>query len=396
LDSDKERLAAVADVKRFLEAHAHEVNPPLDPEFIDKVAERTQGNFYIATRILEELKRDPAAPRDARRLPGTVWEFHARTWERVVRKAREAGISEGAVREVLGMLAAAQEPLSLEHLQAFGAPEGAEEILGFAGEWFSPRPGYRAPALPFEFNHVSVPEFLLSQLTSGELKELHAKLAAACARWRGFPEKVREYAFRYRLFHLVEARDWQGLAEGFADEEYVVERAKLEGFGPIHGDVLSALDSPHLPREWREALVAWERFLRFRIERLNSFPRAYAQEVVNEFLSQAPESFANPLKKLEGRVLLRKISGPPALGVLGHTSSVTCLTFSLDGELLASGSLDPVLFTGVEKEGQRASVQVWVIMPETPEKGGTLWVKSLPCFVPPSTGPSASRPGRSA
>jgi hypothetical protein len=67
-----------------------------------------------------------------------------------------------------------------------------------------------------------------------------------------------------------------------------------------------------------------------------------------------------------------------------------------DGIILTITSYEPFLFTGVVGKEQRASVQVWVIMPESPEKGGTLWVKSLPCFAPPSTGPSASRQDKSA
>jgi len=51
---------------------------------------------------------------------------------------------------------------------------------------------------------------------------------------------------------------------------------------------------------------------------------------------------------------------------------------------------------GAEKEEQLASLQVWVIMPESPQKRGTLWVKSLPCSILPPTGPSGSRPGQNA
>jgi hypothetical protein len=115
-------------------------------------------------------------------------------------------------------------------------------VVEWAAEYFRHRPRQRAPRLPFEFNHTSVPEFLSAQLTDAERRRIHADLAAACARWREMEGAVREYALRWLPTHWREAREWRELSQVLLDLEYL--QAAVETAG-VHAAL----------REFREAQI---------------------------------------------------------------------------------------------------------------------------------------------
>jgi WD40 repeat protein len=201
------------------------------------------------------------------------------------------------------------------------------------------------------------------------------------------PSEQRQYALNAAMYHLISARMWDELAQLFAAPDFIAERAAQSGFADVYYDALAAARASGKSSQWKEALGAWEYFLRRRIERLGSVPGAYPQEVVNEFLPTAPAILAARLGRLRDHPheapgpYLRKISGPPALGevqtgvvygmtfspdqrlamcgtdertvkiwnvqsgelqaeCVGHTDCVRCVAFSSDGRLAASGGHD--------------------------------------------------------
>lgn len=95
---DDERARNVADVERYFSERGRDVAPALAPEYIRRAAEKTQGNFYIAYFMLDEIRRDPTAPRDPEDVPEGVRDLHTRILERVVRAAASEGISQSDVR----------------------------------------------------------------------------------------------------------------------------------------------------------------------------------------------------------------------------------------------------------------------------------------------------------
>jgi len=358
---DDEREQNVADVERFLREHADDVSPSLDSEFVRRAAARVQGNFYIATHMLERMKRNPSAPRDPDQLPEGVFDFHAEVLRSVLERAAELGISKNDVWDVLGMLALAREPLSLEHLQAFGAPECAEEVLHLASDWFHPRPASRSPRSAYEFNHVSVGEFLCDELTSNEQKRLQQKLAAACATWSELKDEPRDYALRHRLEHLIAAEAWAEFAATFADADFIAAGIELRGtveMVRLKNTVDATLRSPRLPDEWRKGMQQWRRFLLSREVQLPGCPAAYAQEVINEFLPSAPPLWQEALGPLRSELLSRespvlvKVSGPPALGERWHSELLGFVAISPDAQLAASWS---------EGMSVRNRIRVWEV-----------------------------------
>lgn len=158
-------------------------------------------------------------------------------------------------------------------------------------------------------------------------------------------DEKRDYLLRDLPYHLIEAGMWLKLAEVFAESEFVLARAKKFSFAAIHADSAAACQSTLLTPEWAAAFELWERFLRWRIERLRPVPEAYAGEVVNEFLPGAPEPLATALAPLRDRFLasslfhLKKVFGPPALGA-GHVGTVYGAAFSPDGRFMVLGSDD--------------------------------------------------------
>jgi tetratricopeptide (TPR) repeat protein len=213
---EDEQYDNVGDVGCYLRAHANDVQPPLSPEFIARLAARTQGNFYIAVHKLAEIQRDPSAARDPEAIPISVKAYHAEVYQGVVDRAWGSGITEGRVRLVLGLLAGARElgelaPADLDACFA-DAPDQAEQILGWAADYFQPRPRQREPALPYEFNNLSVREFLETQLKAADLRSIGDRLAEGC--WRQFragADRMTTYARRHLAAHLAEAGRWEDL-----------------------------------------------------------------------------------------------------------------------------------------------------------------------------------------
>jgi hypothetical protein len=281
---------------------------------------------------------------------------------------------------VLGLMALAREPLSRAHLLAFLADDARsnrrtgnvstlgmlsvkeiqrhlDAVLRLTQELFDPRDPAQGSVAPYRFYHTLFPEFITAQLSEVEQHRYHRLLAQGCQRVlsSGRPhasigpapaDRVRDYALRHRLAHLITAQDWQAVACAFADADYIVERSKRFGFADVHADALIAMQAAALPSQWQEAFGACERFLRWRIERLQYFPQAYQQEMVNEFLPIAPEPFTNALSPASrdfshmSPFSLHKVSGHSTLSGIGHADRVTMVAFAPAGHWVVSGSGD--------------------------------------------------------
>jgi hypothetical protein len=218
---EAKRATNIADVQHFFMQHANDVDPPLAPDFIARAATRTQGNFYIAVQKLAEIKRHPTAPRDPEAMPASVEGYHAEVYQRVKMYARRKRIREGDVRLLLGLLAEARESLTPNHLEAFDLSDGAEQILEWAADYFRQRPVQRAPHLPFEFNHISIPEFLSGQLTRNDRRKIHRRLAEISRYWHQLDDHARHYALRHLPSHLIATEQWDELCDVLTDFEYL-------------------------------------------------------------------------------------------------------------------------------------------------------------------------------
>jgi WD40 repeat protein len=353
-DATAERAASVRDIEQYLTNKVEEANLRPEPNWIRRAAQRTEGNFYVAYLMFERIRRSSDAPENPDDLPVSVEDFHDRILRDVVAAAGKRGILECDVRTTLAMLALAAEPMALEHLQALGAPDSAEEVLSLAADWFVPRPPRRAPELPFEFNHSSVREFLARRLTTPETLSTHVTLARACARWRAFADDgVRHYALRHRFGHLISAKLWDDVAAAFGEADFIVEMAKHCGFHEVHSAACRVARFPGLPEARKKAFAEWERFLRWRVGYFHLYPDTYAEEVANEFLSAVgvracTGSNSGSAAIAVGVFSRTKVFGPPSIEPGTHVGPIACLAISPDQERLASG-------------GEGGEVRVWSV-----------------------------------
>lgn len=143
------------------------------------------------------------------------------------------------VVDVLGLLAAGQEPLSLEDLTAFfGQAQGDQmkEVITLAQEFFSG--GATAdPQAPLQFYHTSFREFLLDE--AKERREIfHRALAEAGEQWQELDGHAREYALRHLPAHQRRGGMWQKLADTLLDLKYVEARIERKGASPPLFDLL--------------------------------------------------------------------------------------------------------------------------------------------------------------
>ncbi|WP_201097224.1 hypothetical protein [Thiocystis minor] len=232
------------DVECYLNNHAASVEPSLTPDFVRDAAQRIDGNFYVALRVLENIRAAPAAPRAPEQLPENVNVLHQQTWARIVRRAGKDDMDELSVRAVLGFVALAAEPLSQDTLNAL-APNGTESVLTWAAEYFAPRPARRDSTAPWVFNHSSAKEFLVGQLSQQEREALLAALANGCAKWRELDGCARHYALRYLPQHSLSATNRAQLAAStLLDYDYL---AAAVGAGETPPTAKPPIDINRLP-----------------------------------------------------------------------------------------------------------------------------------------------------
>jgi WD40 repeat protein len=374
------------DIEEYLFRQSRSRNLALSPVLIRQLVLAAQGCFAAAVLYLRE--RTNLGPelqaweRDPSEIPRGLDDWLQAEWTRLLNpvmpgKENSERLADRqrltppprVITAILGVMAAAQEWLSHDHLATFlshlvrqeakrpanvsvGASNLEELLRHLDSVWalteglMEPQEGQRGTTTRSQFFHPRFREFILGELSQAERRDSHRILARACDGWRCYRGAVRDYALKHQFLHWAEAGQWKSAARVLAAVDFVQERIARFGFSAVRDDAQIATLLPHMPRAWRQAFVQWELFLRPRIERLDQVPTAYIQEISNEFLPTATEQFCGIFGQLhEGGaaqfpVPLHKAFGPPALITAGHTAPVTNIAFSPDGLHLASASQD--------------------------------------------------------
>jgi WD40 repeat protein len=365
------------DIRTYLHKQNQAGKLGLDDEFIERLVDASEGYFVVAVQYVRDPDQLQKWANNPDLIPQGLNDWLIGQWQRLLTgaEAQNPPIDPQNVKGVLGLLAAAWEPLSRDHLLAFLSSVARQErggdilwrvnfnaeellragdkVLRLSKPFFGPLDSAQGTAAPYRFFHTLFRECVWNSedvgLSEEERRELHHILANGCLGWPQFPRPIRDYALHHRVAHLIALREWLQVAQAFVEADFMVARGERFGFVVIHTDALSIAQAEDLSGDWKTAFNAWEQFLRWRFEQLNRFPGAYVQEVLNEF--DAPRPIDKVFESLKDSVestsplFLRKISGPPAISGLGHSLPVDSVAFSPDPvrQWVASGSRDGIV-----------------------------------------------------
>ena len=322
------------DIREWLRRRGPRLTPPLEDSFIQQVVSQEHPPvFFTVASLLRTLEDQnaPAERQQALRSDPAPWtvapeELIAEEALRVVERARGAGIQEVAVWRTLGLLAVARVPLSEEDLRDLGLwDEGVTGVvLRAAANFFQPRPLLPTPALAHRFDHPGYVREILPRLAGSVLRDCHARWRPAAPRRRADRPPGRT---RCGIAGRIVSRRGAGddLAAAYADVPFVVATIKQGAMAELHDAARRAGELAEAP--WREAWEEWERFLRWRVGRLPTFPAAYVSEVVNEFLPSGALTVAGRSAdcgaRIVGRHSAEAFGSPASLGMHGHSGRVT-------------------------------------------------------------------------
>ena len=270
IDMSAERQSNIVDIEAYLARQNEQRGLGLDREFIVRLAKASDGFFVVAVRYLSEREDLWSELEEWRmhpdRIPYGLQGWLSAQWERIVRTAREDKIEESVVRSLLGLLALAREPLSMDHLAVFLDPGQAqddairavadklERVLELTDEFFDRRTDI---AQPYVFFHRGFQEYiLLRKLPQRERREANAVLARGCKRARDehYEGELAQYALRYVVYHFVQAGQIDEAVALMSDPLLVKDRFRAGGIYDVISDVADIARQPSDGRKAEQML----------------------------------------------------------------------------------------------------------------------------------------------
>jgi WD40 repeat protein len=158
------------------------------------------------------------------------------------------------VLNVLGLLAFAREPLSMEALRELELwSDAAPRILEKSASFFLPRDKSRfRDKEPFRFAHPCYQAVIKEEIRRAGIASCDRKLGDACLSWKQLERVARGYALRHGAAHLRRAGDrWPQLCALLTDFEFLTRRIDSSEFPADSGE-----QSPAVLHEQRRAAVA--------------------------------------------------------------------------------------------------------------------------------------------
>ncbi len=349
LDDPRWSASSEQACRAFFQHHGALLDPPLDPALVDDALRRGRGNLLHAVTLHARFALDPASRRRAPLLEGLdalAAQLRAELFEGRARLARS-----GPVPALLGLLAAAREPLPLRALrEALAAedlpdlsdlPAAARVLLTTEGE---PR--------ALRFAHPFFRDLVASALGEAAMRAQHRRLADTLALWPPRDRRDldrRRYALRHAISHAVEAADLPRAERIAGDLDYLEVKCREEGPSAVEGDLRRALIS--LSGEPGAArLSALHRAVRAEENHLRAHPAALPGLVYNRLRCSgfSPERIETsfhfprglPAPRLRHPVHLDQ---GVELTLTGHTAEINDCAISADGRRAISASADRTL-----------------------------------------------------
>jgi len=210
--------------------------------FVECVTQASRGNFLYLIWLLPAIA-DGTQPFDAlEALPNGLDGIY-REFLRTHQPGQNLDRWRGASRLVLGVLAAAQEPLAAEQLAGFTGLDKRQvrDTLLDMEQFLDP---FGAAQGSYRLYHQSVVDFLSSEERAGEfwidLAAIHRRIADYCR------ERYADlYGLKYLAAHLRRGQDWAGLSSVLTNFDFMEAKCRA----------LSVYD---LEADYRVALIGWE------------------------------------------------------------------------------------------------------------------------------------------
>jgi hypothetical protein len=207
---------------------------------IDQLARLSEGNFMYLRYVLSDLAAPESAgglANDALDLPRGLPGYYAAMWSRMEALTQGGGSQEWRTlyRPVIGLLAVAAEPVTVEWLAALSNCDAEDIRNPVLYKW---RRFLRSDAGRWRILHKSFADFLSETL---DLKARHAGVAhyfEDTAHWVDF----EGYAFRHQSTHLRQARDLAGVIRLTSDRDWYEHQVTMDPSGVEYAsDVRQAL-----------------------------------------------------------------------------------------------------------------------------------------------------------
>jgi tetratricopeptide (TPR) repeat protein len=217
----------LGDVKRLLERRLNEAGikelferaAANTEEAIEAIADKAQGNFLYATRVIEDIRNGRIDPASAAEFPRSLVEAYMNYFER----AFETREHFKKIRPLLETIIAACEPLNAAQIAHFTNrdPFDVESDLELIAEMI-PRENGR-----YQAYHRSLADWLCGEGGASNKYRInkqsgHKSIAGAC--WSEYAaEGLRErdsYCFKHIVTHLMESKRWDNLFELLKDPTF--------------------------------------------------------------------------------------------------------------------------------------------------------------------------------
>lgn len=359
------------DVEKYVDRRLVSWPEPHRQATAELVKSRSAGNFLYARYVLDDLLTAPPGTIDIGKLqlPKDLPDIYRQYLQRQLTRNRERW--EDRYRPLLGALAVAQgSGLTAAQLAgAMGLPRSrTDDVLRDCGPYLS---GV-APEGPFRLYHQSFRDFLVgTDDTSFMVYSDEASAALAgyfmdqCAKqWTTCSD---EYGLRYTPTHALEAARGADLPAAtrtawatrlvslLKDLSYVVARMRLDDGNtrPLEQDYASTLITlTALPPGDREVLVAYANALRHESAVLREYPEGCYAQLYNRLYRGDDGAIDRALGASAGvpnrpwlRACYQLPSSDTALHrtLSGHTSGVSDVAITADGQLAISGAQDGTL-----------------------------------------------------
>lgn len=208
---------------------------------LDRLGRLSEGNFMYLRYVLSDIAAGQFAagsPKDQTDLPRGLQGYYAVTWSRMKAEIEnhDGGSWKALHRPVLGLLAVAAEPVTIDWLAALSGCEVEDIQDGVLNKW---RRFFNSNGGLWRILHRSLADFLAKQL---DLKARHARVAGwleDSARWG----ELEGYALRHRSMHLRQAEDLPGMMRLVGDAGWYERQVALDPSGVRYAtDLRAALE----------------------------------------------------------------------------------------------------------------------------------------------------------